>query len=153
MPPFSALTTETAVQKSSNDDPVLGSELMDLLNEEVVLLLAPLAAECELVALLSIRQYPVSVNMNWFIISVLNQDPSLKAPDFGFVRHELTQPVPAVFAVDLHQSSQFIVLYQTSHGHVVVTYLFWGPVDFFGRSFSNSTFLFLFLDFNLKFWF
>ena len=83
MPPFSALAAESAGKVAGNDYPVLSSELLDLGAENVILLRKPLIAgdNCIRNALC--------------VISTFGKiQPPLKAPDLGFVRHELAQSVP-----------------------------------------------------------
>ena len=107
VPSFAALTTKSSRQMLSNYDPVLGTELLDLMFEDFVFGRGPETASID-----SLRRN-ASLALIWRVI-VSNQLfyllPPLEAPDLSLVGHELADPVPRVLAEHLDQLRQLLVL-------------------------------------------
>ena len=95
VPSFTALTPKSAGDVPLNDNPVLDTELLDFLLQEVVLLLGPLIA----LGWLFVRFNVASVTL-----LAVELEPPLEAPDLGLVGHESAEPVPGVLAVNFHQT-------------------------------------------------
>ena len=117
MPPFSALPTESTIQISCYDHPVLSSKFVNFFYEYLVFLFSPLAAEAELVSLLCIGRCletrlwsSFNISAGSLLLRVFDKNPPFETPDFSFIRHKLAQPMPTLLSINLNQSAQFIVL-------------------------------------------
>ena len=95
MPSLTALAPQTSWDVSLNNDPVLDAELLDFFPQEVILLLSPLIALDGLIFRFSVAA---------FAFLVVQLEPSLEAPNLGFVWHESAKPVPRVLAINLDQT-------------------------------------------------
>lgn len=107
VPSFAALTAKSTRQMLSNYDPVLGTELLDLLLEDFVLVGGPEATGVD-----SLRRDASLALVRRVIIGnqIFDLLPPLEAADLSLVGHELADPVPRVLAEHLDQLRQLLVL-------------------------------------------
>lgn len=98
MPPFAALSAKSPREISRNDNPVLGSVVVDLLSEDPILFLGPLVARANLFDLLGLRKV---LRAAWLVLRWIQRQPSFETSDLCLVDHELAESMPGVFAVDL----------------------------------------------------
>jgi hypothetical protein len=101
-PSLAALSSNSIWEVVGNTNPLLGSKLLDLLSEDLILFICP--------------QGVVRVHDLWFgtrrdeQLSVFDFLPPLEASNFRFVWHAFADPVPSVLAVLLDQVEQGKVL-------------------------------------------
>ena len=117
----------------------MGTILLDLLSESLVLLLAPLGAAAHLLsgqsesarvslsrvepslhlalALLDdyLQPFVPSFGQGHGLVNLLKIQPSLEAPYLGLVGHEFAETMPRLVTVDVDESSQFFILLWSPH--------------------------------------
>ena len=102
MPPFAALAAKSTGKVPGNDDPVLGSKLINLGTKKLVLLRGPLIT--------SGRNIRNRLGILSLFLAFTEVEPSLEAPDLSLFRHELAKSMPRLVSVDLHKSGKFVIL-------------------------------------------
>lgn len=108
VPSLAALATKSSRQMLGNNDPVLGTELLNLLLEDLVLLGGPEAAGVHSLggnAALALVERVIISNQVFDLL------PALEATDLSLVGHELADPVPGVLAEHLNKLRQLLVLF------------------------------------------
>ena len=109
VPAFAALSAQPSWQESSNYDPVLSAKLLYLISEDLVFFRRPLGWTDLCVERQMACLRVVWVSLVLVVLLILEVQPSLEAPYFGFVWHELAKSVPGLVSIDLYESGEFFV--------------------------------------------